>query len=248
MCQWPLPTVEIVSCQWEWHIDCLSLSHPLGFFCPLFSFNQLEQLSHLQQSAVPLQFPLLGVVISTDATPSHWAFYFQGSGLPFSIGGSWAGSMCRAHFALQELQVVATMLHRMVFCLSGKVVALHLDKTTDKAHLCNQADMVSALLSRLACQILSLTKKHGITLIPAYIPTHLNLEAIYLWRDQLLLGWHLLSQMAPVTFCLWGLSKVDLLVSSNTTWCQYHYILEAPQPLGSLRLNAFNHPWSFQVS
>ena len=88
--------------------------------------------------------------------------------------------MCRAHIALQELQAVAMMLHRMALHLSGKVVVLHLDNSMVKAYLCNQGSTVSPFLSRLACQILSLTDKHCITLIPAYIPTHLNVEANYL--------------------------------------------------------------------
>ena len=37
----------------------------------LSSLCQLEHLSHLQQSPVPLQFHLPGVVIATDATPTH---------------------------------------------------------------------------------------------------------------------------------------------------------------------------------
>ena len=80
----------------------------------------------------PLQFPLPDVVMATNATPTHWAFYFQGSGLPLSVSGDWSGSLCRAHIALQELQAVAIMLCRMAFCLSGKVVALHLDNSTAK--------------------------------------------------------------------------------------------------------------------
>ena len=95
-------------------------------------------------------------------------------------------SVCRAHIALQELQDIAMMLHRMAFCLSGKVVALHLDDSTAKAYLCNQGGTVSPFLSRLAYWILSLTDKHGITLIPAYIPTHLYVEADYLSQHQLL--------------------------------------------------------------
>ena len=127
-----------------------------------------------------MQFPLPDVVIATDAIPTYWAFYFQGAGLPLLVSGSW----CRAHIALQDLQVVAIMLHRMAFHLSGKMVALHLDNGTAKAYLCNQGGTVSPFLSRLACQ--SLTNKHGI-LIPAYIPTHLNVEADYLSWDWLLL-------------------------------------------------------------
>ena len=51
--------------------------------------------------------------------------------------------MCRAHIALQELQDIAMMLCRMAFCLSVKVVALHLDNSTAKAYLCNQGGTVS---------------------------------------------------------------------------------------------------------
>ena len=58
--------------------------------------------------------------------------------------------MCRAHIGLQQLQAVALMLHRMVFTLPGKVVALHLDNSTAKAYLCNQCGTVSSFLSRLA--------------------------------------------------------------------------------------------------
>ena len=155
------------------------------FSCVCFfpsSLHQLEWLAHLQQSPVPLQFPLPDVVIATDATPTHWAFYFQGSGLPLWVSGSWSGSMCRAHIALQDLQAITMMLCRMAFHLSSKVVALHLGNSTAKAYLCNQGGMVSPFLSRLACQILSLTNQHGITLIPTYIPNHLNVEADHLSR------------------------------------------------------------------
>ena len=138
------------------------------------ALSQLEQLSHLQQSPVPLQFPLPGVVIGTDTMPTDWAFYFQGSGLLSSVSEFWISSMHRAQIALQELQVIAMMLCRMGFCLSGRVVALHFDNSVVNAYLCNQGGTVAPFLSRLACRILSLTDKHSVTLIPAYIPTHLN--------------------------------------------------------------------------
>ena len=106
---------------------------------------------------------------------------------------------------------------------------------------------MSPFLSRLACCILSLTNKHGITLIPAYIPTHLNVEADYLFWDWLLLEWHLLPQADKAAFHLWGLPEMDLLASSHSTQCQHYFTLETPLPLGALGLNAFSHPWTFQV-
>ena len=195
-----------------------------------------------------MHFPLPDVVIATDATPTHWAFYFQGSGLPLSVSGAWSDSLSRAHIALQELQAVAIMLHRMAFCLSGKVVALHLDNSTAKAYLWNQGGTVYPFLSRLACQILSLTYKHGITLLPAYIPTHLNVEADFLSWDQMLPEWNLLPQVAQAAFHLWGLPEVIFLASSHSTQCQHYFTLETPLPVGALVLNAFSHPWNCQVS
>ena len=161
------------------HVIQSDMLHVLPFSYPFIfsgsfshsSLHQLEWLSQLQQCPVPLQFPLPDVVIPTDAMSLDWAFYFQGSGLLSSVSGPWSGSMCWVHIALQELQAIAMMLHQMAFYLSGKVVALHLDNRTGKAYLCNQGGTVSPFLSRLACWILELTNKHGITLIPAYIPT-----------------------------------------------------------------------------
>ena len=93
---------------------------------------------------------------------------------------------------------------------------------------------MSPFLSRLACWILHLTNKHGITHIPTYIPTHLNVEADYLSWDQLLPEWHLLPQVAHSAFCLWGLPEVDLLASSHSTQWQHYYTMETPLPLGGL--------------
>ena len=107
---------------------------------------------------------------------------------------------------------------------------------------------MSPFLSRLACRILSLTNKHGITLLPAYIPTHLNVKADFLSQDQMLLEWHLLPQVAQAAFHLWGLPEVDLLASSCSTQCQHYFTLETPLPQGALGLNAFSHPWKFQAS
>ena len=217
-----------------WYLYCVIQSDMLNVYhspthlfsqvhFSLSSLHQLEWLSHLQQSPVPFQFPLPDVVIDTNAMPTHWAFYFHGSGLPLSVSGPWSGSMCRAHIALQDLQAIAMMLHRTAFHLSDKVVALHSNNSTAKAYPCNQGGTVSPFISRLACLILSLTDKHGYTLIPAYIPTHLNVEANYLSRDQMLLEWHLLPQVTQAAFHLWGLPEVDLLASSGSTQCQHYY-------------------------
>ena len=104
---------------------------------------QLQILSQLQQSSLPLHFPPLDVVISTDATPTHWASYCQCPWLPLSVSGLWSTSMCRVHIAIHELQAVALMLFRLAVQIFGKVFALQLDNSTSKAYLCNQGSTVS---------------------------------------------------------------------------------------------------------
>ena len=82
------------------------------------------------------------------------------------------------------------MLHRMAFHLSCKVVALHLDNSIAKVYWSNQVGIIPLYHSRLACHILNLISKLGITLIPAYISTHLNVESDYVS----FLKWHLLHR------------------------------------------------------
>ena len=102
------------------HLCCVLQSGILGvyhsptqlFSCVLFFFHfpSTRTVGYIAPKSSPLQFPLPDVVIATDATPTHWAFYFQGSGLPLSVSGAWSGSLSRAHIALQELHAVAVML------------------------------------------------------------------------------------------------------------------------------------------
>ena len=124
------------------------------------------------------------------------------------------------------------MLCRVAFQYSSKVVAFYFNNSTAKLYLCNQGDTVSPFLFRLACQILSLTDKHSITLIPAYIPTNLNVEANYLSQGWLLLEWHLMPHIAQAAFQLWGLPEVDLLASSHSTQCQHYHTFKTPLALG----------------
>ena len=210
--------------------------------------HQLEWLSHLQQSPVPVHFLLPDVVIATDAIPSHCTFYFQVSRLSLSVSGSWSGFMCKAHIALWELQAVAMMLHRMAFQLSGKVVALHLDNNTAKAYLCNQGGVVSPVLSILSCQILKFdwqAQYESCSSIHS-CPSECG--------NQLPVLGTVASRVASSSSHCWcstssfGSTKMDLLASSHTNQCQHCCILESPLLLGALGLNAFNHPCTFQVS
>ena len=111
--------------------DMLTVYHSsihLFFSCLLFLFSFVSTGMVISFATEPSTFAISTsrCVIATDAMSTYWAFYFQGSDVLLSVSGSWSGSMFRAHIALQELQDLTMMLHRMAFCLSGKVIVLHL--------------------------------------------------------------------------------------------------------------------------
>ena len=112
------------------------------------------------------------------------------------------------------------------------MVALHLDNSTAKD-----------------CQILDLSDKHGITLIPVYIPIHPNVEAHYLSSE----GWflsgtcfltllrlHFITGVSQRWIC-WH-PNIPINVNSITPWRVYWKVSGAPE------LSAFNHLWTYQVS
>ena len=125
--------------------------------------------------------------------------------------------------------------------------ALQLGKITAKAYLYNQGGTVSLFLFTLACHILNLANKHAITLIPAYVPTHLSVKADYLLQGKLIPNWHLLLHIAQAALQHCSQIEVDLLASSRTNQCQLYYTLERPLPPGALGLNALKYPWKFQL-
>ena len=138
---------------------------------------------------------------------------------------------------------------RMAFHLSGKVVALHLDNSTAKAYLCNQGGTVSPFLSRLACRITEsdLTSMVLPFFQHTFLPTSMWRQIFCLgiscfWSGTFYLRW--LRQL----FAFGAFLEVDLVASSRSTQCQHYFTLETPLPLGALGLNAFSHPWNFQVS
>ena len=209
--------------------DMLHVYHsPTHFFsCVHFflsSLCQLEQLADLQQSPIPLQFPLPDVVIATDATPTHWTFYLQGSGLLLSVSGSWSCSMCRAHISLQELQAITMMLSRMTFHLSSKVVALYLDNSTAKTYLCNQGGKVSPsfqaglqdITSDRQAQYCSYSSIHS---YPPHCGGRFSVPGLVASRVASS------PSGGSCSFLPLGLPEVDLLASFHSTQCQHYYTL-----------------------
>ena len=71
--------------------------------------------------SVALWSPHLDVRIITDHMPSHWAFYFQGSGLPFIILQSLVRLCLNVDIVLWEVKTVVPMLYGMAFWLTTEM-------------------------------------------------------------------------------------------------------------------------------
>ena len=227
-------TLLTVSCHSEWHVECLPFwsLFSCGFFYLYFQdLCQLFRLSQLPQSLVHLQLLLLDVVIIMDATPSHWTFYFQGYSYPLADTGQ-VCQVCKVCIVLQELQLAVLILHGMDFCLSDKMIALHLNNSNAIAYWCNKGGTVSFFLSRLACHILNLDEKHGITIISAYIYTSLNVVTDYLLQRRFVLEWHLFSYISSRGILGLGSTRVGFIgiLMDQTISVLYtlkiHYLLE----------------------
>ena len=97
---------------------------PAHIFCSLYlslpARHQLWRMSKLQQSPICLQFPVPDMAITTNVTSIIWFLFSE---LPLSCSVTLSDSIHKVYIAMQELQAVALLLHRVGFQLSGKVVA-----------------------------------------------------------------------------------------------------------------------------
>ena len=202
------------------HVECLSFSCSFILFLSLFHFSSVPSFRDCL-SCKRVQLPcdslfllwLLLQITHPLIGPSifKWLGYFVPLWLlvRFCVLGS---------YCLAGASAVALMLHWMAFPLAGKIVALQFDNNPVKAYLCNQGGTVSPFLSRLGCHILHLANKHGITCIPAYFPTHINVEADFLSLRKLVPEW-CLPFIAQWAFQVWSQPETDLLASSCTNQC-----------------------------
>ena len=95
--------------------------------------------------------------------------------------------------------------------------------------------------------MLHLIDKLAITCIQVYIPTHLNVEADFLFWGKLLHEWYLLSSIAQTAFQLGSTrgGSVGIL-----TYQSVLPLLHSGESItsGNLGVECIYHPWQFQVT
>ena len=146
MCQWPLPTVEIVSCHSEWHVDCLSLSLPLVFFCPHFLFNFMStgRVISFATEQFPCNIHFLMWLLLQMPWPIIGPFLFRGLVYPFQLvnpGLVLCVGLILSCWSFRQLpwwcvEWLSTYLVRWL-------PYIYLDNSTANAYLCNQGGTLS---------------------------------------------------------------------------------------------------------
>ena len=96
--------------------------------------------------------------------------------------------------SIERPQAIASILQRNGFCLSGKVVALHLQNIAAKVNLCNQGTTVSFYFQTCLSHI-ALTNKHGILVYYTYLLISMWKPIIYWGEDWLQNGTFFLSRL-----------------------------------------------------
>ena len=115
---------------------------------------------------------------------------------------------------------------------------IKLNNTAKLIHIIKVVQHILFFQTYLPC--FNLVDMHGITLIPAYISTHLNVEVDFLSQGRLVAEWHLLPCISQTVFKLLVQLEVDLLASSHTNQCHHYYMLENPLLLEALGLRCIS--------
>ena len=140
--------MNIVSWHLEWHVDCLSPSHPFVFSCLLFLFSFTSTGSYFIFNRVqfPCKFHLLMWLLLQMPCPLIGPFIFRDLVCHFQLVDLGLVLCVGLILPCRSFRPSPCCCGRMAFHLSGKVVALHLDNSTVKTYLFNQGGTASPFL------------------------------------------------------------------------------------------------------
>ena len=114
----PMDLLNLASCEMSFRVICqmFAILQLINFVVVTFLFQHTFRISDfLSHSRAQFPRDFLFWDVATDATPNHWACYFQGSLFLLSYSATCSGSMRKVHITLQELQAVELMLDKVGF-------------------------------------------------------------------------------------------------------------------------------------
>ena len=151
----------------------------------------------------------------TDSSTQGWGAHLQ----ELTASGIWSHDQSQLHINVLELQAIWLGLRAFSQRVENARVALMSDNTSAVAYLRNQGGTKSLAMNDLATGICLWSEKRGLTLVPRYLPGHLNVLADHLsQRGQILkTEWSLNQTVADRIFRAWGRPFVDLFALGKNT-------------------------------
>ena len=147
---------------------------------------------------------------------------YSGLGCPLAgltASGIWSQDQSQLLINVLELQAIWLHLRAFSQRVENARVALMSDNTSAVAYLRNQGGTKSLAMNDLATDICLWSEKRGMTLVPHYLPGHLNELADHLSRRGQILKteWSLNQTVADRLFRAWGRPFVDLFALGKNT-------------------------------
>ena len=151
----------------------------------------------------------------TDSSTQGWGAHLQ----DLTASGIWSQDQSQLHINVLELQAIWLGLRAFSQRVENTRVALMSDNMSAVAYLRNQGGTKSLAMNDLATDICLWSEKRGMTLVPRYLPGHLNVLADHLSRRGQILKteWSLNQTIADRIFCAWGRPFVDLFALGKST-------------------------------
>ena len=151
----------------------------------------------------------------TDSSTQGWGAHLQ----DLTASGIWSQDQSQLHINVLELQAIWLGLRAFSQRVENTRVALMSDNTSAVAYLRNQGGTKSLAMNDLATDICLWSEKRGMTLVPLYLPGHLNVLADHLSRRGQILKteWSLNQTIADRIFRAWGRPFVDLFALGKNT-------------------------------
>ena len=193
---------------------------------------------------VPLRPPAPSLTLTTDASLQGWGGFLEGH----QARGHWSPQESSLHISLLELRAVRLALLSFEPLVSGQAVQLLADNTTAIAYIRNQGGTHSVPLFREVQQLLLWCSARHITLLPFFMPGHLNSLADLLSRDSQVLGteWTLHSAVFRQLFQLVPTLSVDLFATRLNHQLP-RFVSPCPDPR-AWQIDAFSIEWADMVA
>ena len=178
----PYGRIRIRTIQWQLRLQWSQSKEKSSKLIPLDLQSRLAILWWTNRDnlrrGVPIGTIDVEYYLYTDSSTQGWGAHLQ----ELAASGIWSQDQSQLHINVLELQAIWLGLRAFSQRVENARVALMSDNMSAVAYLRNQGGTKSLTMNDLATDICLWSEKRGMTLVPRYLPGHLNVLADHLSR------------------------------------------------------------------